>query len=172
MLVRIVQSTNSSIADTSIRTFTITQLNDPNGLVAWYPFNAATNDSAPCGYYPLEGVATYGADRSNAAGRAVTFNGTTALVAKNFVADFTTFTAAFWFKVNDVNGVQTFLGQNWEEGPSFYTYLWQGTLGAAIYFQGEGVPFQIWANGCTPGLWYHVALVYNGSAAQIFVNGA
>jgi hypothetical protein len=172
MLVRIVQLTNTSVGDTSIRTFTVTQPNDPNGLVAWYPFNGTTNDSAPCGYYPLEGVATYGADRSNTSGRAVTLNGTSSLVAKNFVADFTTFTAAFWFKVNDVNGVQTFLGQNWEEGPSFYTYLWQGTLGAAIYFQGEGVPFQIWANGCTPGLWYHVALVYNGSAAQIFVNGA
>lgn len=172
MLVRIVQSTNSAVADTSIRTFTIKQLNDPNGLVAWYPFNSTTNDSASCGYYPLEGIATYGADRSNTAERAVTFKGTTALVAKNFLADFTTFTAAFWFKVNDVNGVQTFLGQNWEEGPSFYTYLWEGTLGAAIYFEGEGIPFQIWANGCTPAVWYHAAVVYNGSAAQIYVNGA
>lgn len=172
MLVRVSQSTKSGTADTSLRVFTIQQVNDPTGLVAWYPFNATTNDSASCGYYPLTGAATFGADRSNTDGRAALFNGTMALSAKNFVADFTTFTAAFWFKVNDVGGVQTFVGQNWEEGPSFYTYLWQGTLGAAMYFVGEGVPFQIWANALSAGVWYHAAVVYTGSTALIYVNGS
>jgi|GEM_PF-2276581 len=172
MLVRVSQSTKSGTADTSLQVFTIQQSSDPTGLVAWYPFNATTNDSASCGYYPLTGAATFGTDRSNTNGRAVQFNGTSSLTAKNFIADFTTFTTGFWFQVNDGSGGQPFVGHNREEGPSLYTYLWQGTLGAAIYFVGEGVPFQIWANALSASVWYHAAVVYTGSTALIYVNGS
>lgn len=171
MLVRVAKSTDAGVADTSIRVFTVRQSTDPTGLVAWYPFNSNTNDSASCGYYPLQGSATYGPNRGGAGGRAATFSGSTTLVAPNFVGDFTTFSASYWFKTVDLTGVQTFLGQNWEEGPTFYTYLWEGSIGAAIYFIDNGAPFQVWGPKLPANTWYHIAITYDGSNAKIYING-
>ncbi len=172
MLVRLKSTFDSAVADQSMQVFTITGAEDPNGLVAWYPMDGNSEDYAPCGFYPASGNAALAPDKSNTPKRAYSFGDSTKLAAPSFETDFDTFTVACWFKVSDRAGVQTFVAQDWSgAGSTFMLYSWEGTLGGALYIQGQGSPTQIWGPALSTNQWYHVAYVYDGANAQLYVDG-
>lgn len=172
MLVRIVSTFDPNVADTSMQVFTVTGKEDPDGLIAWYPLDGNSDDYAPCGFYPANGDAALAPDRFNVQNRAYSFGDSTKLVAPTFETDFNMFTVACWFKVADRADVQTLLAQDWSgAGSTFMLYSWQGTLGAALYMEGEFTPAQIWGPPLTPNQWYHAAYIYDGTYARLYVNG-
>lgn len=170
MRVRISSSTNPAVADTSLKTFSIVQ-NDASGLVLYYPFSGNSRDEAGCGYYPASGNATLTTDRLGNANSAYSFNGSSSLSAPDYISNFTTFTASYWFKLDNTTGIQTMVGQNWEVDAMFFTYSWDGRLGIAAYFNGIGEPFQAWGPNLTANKWYHVAFVYDSTAMKIYLDG-
>lgn len=172
MLVRLKSTFDSAVADQSMQVFTVTGTEDPDGLVAWYPLDGNSDDYAPCGFYPASGNAVLAPDKSNVPKRAYSFSDSTNLAAPSFETDFDAFTVACWFKVTDRAGVQTFVAQDWSgAGSTFMLYSWQGTLGGALYVQGQGSPSQIWGPALSTNQWYHVAYVYDGANAQLYVDG-
>lgn len=172
MLVRIVSTFDPSVADVSLRPFQVEGGEDPDGLVAWYPMDGNSDDYAPCGLYPANGNATLATDKFSLPNRAYAFDGTNNLVAPDFNADFEHFTVSLWFKVSDKTGVQQLVGQDWSGGAStFMLYSWEGTLGGALYIQGNGIPFQVWGPPLTPNQWYHAVYSYDGSKTSMYVDG-
>lgn len=170
MRVRISNSANPAVADTSMKPFSIVQ-NDASGLVLYYPFSGNSLDEAGCGYYPASGNATLTADRLGNANSAYAFNGSSSLSAPDYISNFTTFTASYWFKLDNTTGIQTMVGQNWEVDAMFFTYSWDARIGIAAYFNGSGTPFQVWGPTLTANKWYHVAFVFDGSAMKIYLDG-
>ena len=170
MRVRISNSANPAVADTTLKTFSIVQ-NDASGLVLYYPFNGNSRDEAGCGYYPASGNATLAPDRLGNANSAYAFNGSSSLSAPDYISNFTTFTASYWFKLDNTTGIQAMVGQNWEVDAMFFTYSWDGRLGIAAYFNGSGTPFQAWGPNLAANKWYHAAFVYDGAAMKIYLDG-
>ncbi|MDZ4745656.1 MAG: LamG-like jellyroll fold domain-containing protein [bacterium] len=172
MLVRIVSTFDSTVADKSAKYFKVAGGEDANGLVAWYKMNGNSDDSAACGYYHSRGTATLSLDKFNVPNRAYAFNGTSNLVAPDFASGFDAFTVSFWFKVSDLAGVQTFVSQDWMKGSAFMTYSWQGTLGAAVYLVGGFEPVQIWGQALSPNTWHHAVFNYDGSDLRLYMGGS
>ncbi|WKZ77335.1 MAG: M12 family metallo-peptidase [Candidatus Kapaibacterium sp.] len=163
-------ASNPVTADTTKAPFAIT-VNDPSGLVAWYPLNATTADSALCGNYPATGAITYGADRNGTGNSAGVFQGATSLSVPDWDYPLHHFTISWWFKLNSLNGVQQFVGHDYTQGPGPAVYSWNGTLGAMMYVPGQSAPFQWWGPSLAVATWYHAAALFNGTEAQLFVNG-
>ncbi|MFH1050735.1 MAG: LamG-like jellyroll fold domain-containing protein [bacterium] len=171
MLLKINSSNDKTIADTSLATFSVIS-EDPEKLVAYYPFDNNTNDEQFCHLYNAENINSvlFTDDRFAIQNSAVSFNGSNYLKANSFNASFDELTLTYWFSVDNTNGNQFMVGTNWSEGWVFSTYFW-GQLGLSLYVEGKGVPDQVWGGGVQPNKWYFAAFTFDGLSARIYVDG-
>lgn len=170
MLVKISSSENPEINSTSLLTFTVT-MDDPYGLVAFYPFDGNTNDEQLCHFYDASGINNPTPDFDRLGNTsAYSFNGSNYLEAKDFDFTFDSLTVCFWFMLDGLTGKQNLVGTNYQEGWIFETYYW-GQLGLSLYLDGKGSPEQLWAGWLDKQKWYYSAFTFDGKIARFFVDG-
>ena len=167
--IRLKDADGGEASDTSVLATAVLK-DDPDGLVAYYPFAESLDDEQECHLYNLSGAATYVNDRSGAERKAVTFNGATSLRNNDVPMDFDSFTYTFWFLPSSLDGEQQLLGTSWEEQQSIIqAHVW-GQFGIA-YWSGGGAPAQIWGGTPTLNTWNHGAVTSNGSTISLYMNG-
>ena len=134
VLFKIFDSNNPLIADTTKLVFTILKP-DPNGLVAYYPFNDNSNDEEECHFYNLTTYknAKLTTDRKNNKNSAFTFDGSSYLYCPDFDYNFNEISVTWWFNLSDLTGKRNFIGLNWQQAAIFELFFW-GQFGASYYF--------------------------------------
>ena len=112
--------------------------------------------------------------QSKFAGSSISFNGTNAYIntptSSLYALGYNNFTVECWVYFNSV----TYPTQRvWSNNTSFVTNSMYLTLNAGYaYFQvNGGVALQGATQGITIGIWYHIAIVRNGSTWNQYVNG-
>ncbi len=171
MLLRINSSNDNTIADTSLATFSVIS-EDPEKLVAYYPFDNNTNDEQFCHFYDAENInnVLFTTDRFSLQNSAVSFDGSNFLKANSFNATFDELTVTYWFSADNTNGNQFIVGTNYSEGWVFSTYFW-GQLGLSLYVDGKGAPDQVWGGWLQANKWYFATFTFDGLSARIYVDG-
>ena len=171
ILVRIYDNLNHSTGDTTKLTFSVIK-DDPNGLVAYYPFNGNSNDEQMCHFYYAQGInnPVLFDDRFGNKNGAYEFNGSNYFYTPDFKFDFDEMTASFWFNLNNLDNKKFILGTNWQKGWVFELYFW-GQYGVSYYTDGSGSPTQIWGGGININTWYHGAFTLGNQTAKLYLNG-
>jgi len=155
-----------------------------SGLVAWYPFEGNANDATPyanhgaIGGNPVFEPVTH----PNGGSQDLKFDGVGDSVrvpnAVQLISDFTT--VSFWIRVDGTNTADAeayvldfgHFDERWKISlPQHHKIVWT-TNGNNTQFpalihdmdSGDG-------NDLTPGFWWYVTMVHDGTNDQIFVNG-
>ncbi len=172
LMIRISNSIDSDVNDQTILPFSIHK-EDPDGLVAFYPFNGNSDDEQFCGYYDADGInnPALASDRFGREGKAYQFDGNSYLLAEKFDSQFDELSFSYWFNSADNSGKKFIFGTDYQSGSSFSTYYWAGQAGVSYYIQGQSGPMQIWGGVVPINSWHHVAFTYGGTTAKIYVNG-
>lgn len=167
--VRIADGGGGTARDSSVLQNVIIK-NDPDGLVAFYPFETSLNDEQECHFYHLQGQATYTSDRFGVTNNAAQFNGSTSVRNDGFPMSYPAFSYSFWFRPATLSDEQHLLGTNWEEGPAvLQTFVW-GQFGMA-YWSGGGSPRQLWGGSPSINVWNHGAITCDGTTISLYLNG-
>jgi hypothetical protein len=163
-------SQSGSNRSTNLQPFTIT-MEDPDGLVAHYPFNGNSNDEQLCHFYNARGVNSPSptSDRLGYAS-AYAFSGNNYLMTNDFDFTHDSLSVCFWFMLNNLDGKQNLVGTNYQEGWVFETYYW-GQLGLSLYVDGKGSPEQLWGGWLSPQIWYYGAFTFDGIQAKFYIDG-
>jgi hypothetical protein len=171
VFIRISDVWNPETSDTSMLPITIYK-EDIDGLIAYYPFNSNSNDEQLCHFYDAQQVNNpeLCKDFYNNENSAYNFNGSNYLFVPKFNYTFSDFTVSFWFNATDLSGVRQIIGSNWQEAWVFSIYYW-GQYGVALYWDGNGAPFQMWGGWLETNKWYHGAFTFNGNSAKLYLNG-
>ncbi|WP_438035658.1 LamG-like jellyroll fold domain-containing protein [Sorangium sp. So ce204] len=84
----------------------------------------------------------------------------------------TQMTAAAWVKPSSTSGLRTIVNK-WYSMESYALFLQDGQFGFSIALPGNGSGSTVTvAAPATPGVWSHVAGVYDGTRVSLYVNGA
>jgi hypothetical protein len=166
----------ATIVDASSNNFTITN-NGAATVSSTVPFTAATAVST------IKFINRSNAPITAATGNSVQFNGTNQYlsVARNAVFDLSTnnFTAEAWVYLTNSNAQQTIMGQ-WSGVTGGTTLSWiiltsndaNRYARFLISNNGSGVIGDYISNNAIPlNTWSHLALVRNGSAFNLYLNG-
>ncbi len=169
-IVRVFDSYDESVADTSIKAFSVSK-EDPDGLVAHYPFNGNTKDVV-CNFYDAANQGAVPAeDRTGSPNSSYRFDGNEKMLVHPFDFFFDEITVTGWFYVDSPDGVKTICGTNWQEGAVFQLYVWNSTFGASIWVDGQSAPVQIWGPAVETGKWYFGAISYDNKEFKIYLDG-
>lgn len=151
-----------------------------NELIAYYPFDGNAYDMSGNGHTGTVHGAFLTADRFGISGRAYSFDGVNDyILVPNAAALNVTgnFTLAAWVLSHDIGrGGQDIISKT--QGGCYSLTLNEGSLinpsGTFSYLLDVYGPYQSVSSNPHDGndFWYHVAGVYNGTAALIYVNGA
>ena len=139
----------------------------PAGLVSFWPGDASANDFQGTNHGTLVNGATFAAGR---VGPAFSFDGTDDFVNVSSTINLgSSFSIEFWMFPTRAAGFEHLVSNGFAS--SNY---------GALYFLNDHLEY--WQNGglraATPGAsvslnaWAHVALVYNGNMAQLYLNGS
>lgn len=94
------------------------------------------------------------------------------IVLPNALGPETSGTMLLWFYTTTSEGVQHLIGSDWQTSATASLFIWQGTLGSAVWCPGTSAPIQAWANAIVPNTWYQAALTFNSSSQTLYLNGA
>ena len=171
MLIRINDSKNPALADTSLLNFSII-MDDAEKMVAYYPLDGNGNDEQICHLYNAISVnnVQYNKDRFTHDNKALELNGANYLKADGFNTSFDELTVTFWVNPANLTGNQHLVGTNWAEAWSFSAYYW-GQLGLSFYVDGKGSPEQIWGGVLEINKWSYIAFTFDGKNVRIYVDG-
>ncbi len=169
MLIKIADAQVDTVKDIQKISFSIVK-QDPNGLIAYYPFSGNVKDEQDCHFYNLTKTGTdFTNDRNGSQNSAVSFDGSSYL-SSPFPFDMTDLTLSFWFYAEDMSIKRNIIGSNYQEGWVTEVYLW-GQLGVSYYVDGQGSPKQIWGGTPTLNMWHHGAFTWDGLTAKIYLDG-
>jgi len=147
----------------------------PEGLIAYYKLDGNTNDESGNGYH---GTA-YGASPVFVGrGEVYRFDGDDDYIQlpddQNQFSDFDEITVSMWIKTYTSFASGHGLLRN-SQSSSGFTIMFDGANGQNLDFYiagvGSGYHSFEYPHGMSPGNWYHIATVYNGSAGKIYING-
>ena len=148
--------------------------NNVTGLVAYYPFNGNANDESGNRYDGVvSGTTTLAADRFGNTGRAYHFDGNTngGIEAPNTSnLNFTSggFSLFAWVCVTNYNDDSIIAGKH---NYGYYNgYLINVTHGCFAFYLNEN-PRLVAEESCVDGQWHHVAGVWDGTTAYLYVDG-
>jgi hypothetical protein len=151
----------------------------PSGMVAWFPGDGVTNDLVT----GTNGIASSGVGyAAGMVGEAFHFDGVTGVV--NFPQSPSlnvgaALTIEFWMRADTDNPITSFQGlvvteyYGMEIGQGFVP----GGIGAEFFVSTNGSDYHHSTDGSsgspiiTPGVWYHYAGVFDGSALVLYENG-
>ena len=169
MLIKIADTQVDTVQDIQKISFSIVK-QDPNGLIAYYPFSGNVKDEQDCHFYNLTKTGTaFTYDRNGSQNSAVSFDGSSYL-SSPFPFDMTDITLSFWFYAGDMSVKRNIIGSNYAEGWVTEVYLW-GQLGVSYYVDGQGSPKQIWGGTPTLNMWHQGAFTWDGLTAKIYLDG-
>ena len=153
-----------------------TEVTYTDTLVADYAFDGNGNDGSVYANPATISGAQFGNDRFNRSNHALVFDGVGSEVqaanSPQLNSDLTT--VSFWINVKELPGQgEAFLLSDggWQERwkislPAHGKPVWttNNESGISDMDSGDG-------NELTPGIWYHVAMVHDGSKDKVFING-
>lgn len=110
-------------------------------------------------------------DRRETLGGAWAFNNSNPFVLMDALGPETEGTFILWVQTTTNSGVQHIVGTNWEQSATASLFVWEGTLGSAVWSTGASAPQQAWGPVLTPNRWYQLALTYSANQQNIYVDG-
>ncbi|MDQ6993128.1 MAG: DUF5011 domain-containing protein [Mariprofundus sp.] len=149
-----------------------------NGLVAYYPLDANTNDSSTFARTSVQtGAVTQISDHRGVANAAYSFVSTKLTSTGATELSLTQLTLAAWVKINGAGGMNPRIVGVGAPGSAFENY--------SLILQGAGPTAKLWfytggtvanafstASLSNDGLWHHVAVSYDGTSARFYIDGA
>jgi C1A family cysteine protease len=143
-------------------------------LIAYYPFNASTNDQSGHGLNGVNHGATLTTDRMGCANAAYHFNGSSYVTIPATAAfnGMGTFTLAAW-----INPESTTQGVVISKVSPNRDFVLDAVAGASGYLNAQfaygATYYHGWATSpkIATGAWTHVAAVFDGASWQLFING-
>jgi len=149
-----------------------------NGLVAYYPFDGNANDeSGNANHGTIQGGGTYG---SGKVGQAFYLNGMNAYIevaSSPALQPTNAFSAEAWVNYDRItgsgDGAVIVSKGNQASGPTDWalSISTNRKLRPHVYINGSGWWYFDCATTLTTGVWYHVAMVYDGTNITGYVNG-
>ncbi len=150
-----------------------------NGLKAWYPFNATTNDQSGMGNH-LTGSVNYVADRFGVAGTAIsgfTQSAPLSCGAPNFIFGYdSAFTTAVWVNFYGASGTGGLIMKHGITTALASDFVWHmaGTAGGNPTFATSVTSpwtFDTYSSALPMNSWQHLVAVYNIGAMKLYLNG-
>jgi len=149
-----------------------------NGLVAYYPFSGnAIDESLNSNDGIVEG-ATLAVDRFGNADHAFSFDGIDDYIEilYNPITDITGWaegTAAIWFMVDSLNDFGTLFGDHGNSDTNaFFLSVNSDNSMTGSWRDGVTEYYRVLAGQVTAGDWHHLALVYDGDSALLYLDGS
>lgn len=164
---------------TAFETSTVAQcVPAPVGVVSWWPGEGNGNDIFGPTYEngTLENGVTFSPGK---VGQAFSFDGVDDYVeiSDSPSLDLTRISMNFWFKLNELNRIHELVNKFGPEGSNTIAYGSEiGTDNTACFRLSTDGTLSGLTDVCsttvlTPGVWYHFAGTYDGTAMKIYING-
>gem|GEM_PF-2585050 len=139
----------------------------PSGMISWWSADNHTLDIADGNNGTLQNGATFAQGKVN---EAFSFDGIDDYFVVNDNSNLdglTAFTIDAWIKLGSVNGRQAIVSK---VPHGEYLLLVNGDR---LSFENQAIDFDAFkgATPLSPGVWYHVAVTYDGSDTRLYVNG-
>jgi hypothetical protein len=144
-----------------------------NGLVSWWRGEGNAFDSVGSSHGTLQGGMAFGAGRI---GQALEFNGTDATVIVSNTGDLVVnqgFTLAFWIRIHSIPSQQVVIFRKLDMGleDKNVVLATNGTIGFYLFDVMNDAA--LFANTpLTVDTWHHVAVLYDGTTARLYLDGA
>jgi len=145
---------------------------DPAGIVSWWKLDGDATDSAGPNDGNNSGAVTYALDRFGAAGGAAVNSSMSDYIqatATGLPTGSSPRTMMGWFRIDAMHTGENFLF-GYGTGTKYFK-IYVNSLTNRLVLSEDGMDILAGTTALTTGRWYHVAATYDGTTAQLYLDG-